>query len=290
MLVGAAVDVVVGVTCAAVDEHAPASAVNATAAATRCGGILMRQTSLGAHVVSPKLGSPFSGWGRREGLDRPLAAMVVTDEHTKCRILDRRVQLTMSVQGHCFGLPTFEHETPVGPMVKAVQTRFEVDDAGQVRVSGSELLPRFVVEQRVYSVVEFPLQIRGRSESKTCCLQTSHQLSAVALESTALYGDASGLDVDVVVIALKAHTATAECTGKFVQLVEVVVGDQVAPGGPTPRPSGLIDQNCHWLTVERTSALSTRSFCQRKRRPPQNGGVVGEYHRHLRGRLAHSKM
>ena len=98
---------------------------------------------------------------------------------------------------------------------------------------------------------QFPFCVLLRSQPQIGRLQSSEELPTRNGRCAEIDREFSRDHVDVVVITLKAEASTTEVRCKLVKLVQVAVGNEVAPVGVSPRPTGVVDEHGHPQTVAR---------------------------------------
>lgn len=118
--------------------------------------------------------------------------------------------------------------------------------------------------------MQLPFGVLRWSKTKLRSLQSPDEFTTVERHRSIGNGQLSGLDIDVIVVALKPDASTPEGASELVELIEVTVAHEVAPLRTTPRPTRLVDKDGHRHTL---------------RREPS-----GNHHRQPVYRLAHSKM
>ena len=115
---------------------------------------------------------------------------------------------------------------------------------------------------------ELPLPELRRPESQAGRAEPPHDLAARRRLGPEHQRTGASVDIDVVVIPLKADPSTAELPGEIVQFLEVTIGDEMAPRGAAPGPAGLVDQNRHRPTVDGISRSTVRRWHTSEVSPP----------------------
>lgn len=137
--------------------------------------------------------------------------------------------------------------------METVFGQLDLFDSAKMTMAFQQVLPDLVLDTAIDAIIELPFVECGWAEPQSSELQTTHELATVAHDRSQFDRNLPRVDVDVVVIALEADSATTELSGEGMQLVEMTVGDQVTPGRVAPTPPSLINENRHQITVRRCS-------------------------------------